>query len=73
MLSSVGHLPNEFVCPRDRGVHVFDQPCDIGLDFGGFAAESSDGLSIEGMLEGQHIIVELVETDVGAATRDLNV
>src|SRR5437867_2556317 len=60
------HLADEFVGAIDRGVHVLDQAGNVSLEFGGFASDGGDSLSIEGVLEREQVIVQLSQHGIHA-------
>ena len=42
----LGHFFDEFVRVGNRGIHIFDEAGDVGLDFGGFAGKGRDRLRV---------------------------
>ena len=58
--TSLRHLLDEFVGPGDGCIHVIEEARDVGLDFGGLAAKGGDGLSVQGVFQREHVIVQFV-------------
>ena len=65
--ASLRHLPDEFIRVGNGGVHVIDEPRDIGLNLGGLAAERGDGLSVQSVFQRENVIVQLVQLSSSSA------